>query len=275
MRLLRRPATGIGRFFCRRRGARITDKLEQSIRAFHRCLNNVDFDMARNGELRVLRILAHFAPKCVFDVGANTGEWTGLLCNAIPSCCVHTFEPVPTTYQELLRQTRRFPGVVNNNFGLSAAESVIPIACGKSSSTATACRIRGLHYHDSYYDSVVPCKVRTASDYMEEQGIESVDFVKTDVEGMDLQVIKGFGEKITLVRALQFEYGVFNIGSHDLLADFWDYLTGHGFLVGKLFPRCVVFSDYRLDMENFYGSNYVAVRADHTDLIAQLRTRGR
>ena len=87
---------------------------------------------------------------------------------------------------------------------------------------------------------------------------------------MDLKVIRGFGDTLNRVRALQFEYGVFNIASRDLLADFYRYLTFHGFVVGKVFPSSVLFSDFSFDMENFHGSNYLAVKSDESDLIAAL-----
>ena len=87
---------------------------------------------------------------------------------------------------------------------------------------------------------------------------------------MDLRVIKGFGEDIRKVRAIQFEYGIFNISSHDLLADFCSWLGSRGFVVGKVFPRTVQFFDYDFNMENFHGSNYVAVREDERKLIRDL-----
>jgi hypothetical protein len=100
--------------------------------------------------------------------------------------------------------------------------------------------------------------------------VSGVDYLKIDVEGMDLRVIKGFGDRIEGVRALQFEYGIFNIASHDLLSDFYRYLNEHGFVVGKIFPKRVVFSGYHFNMENFHGSNYLAVRRDQRELIEDL-----
>ncbi len=109
---------------------------------------------------------------------------------------------------------------------------------------------------------------------MNEQNIEYVDYVKIDVEGMDLQVIKGFEDLLRKVRVVQFEYGIFNISSHDLLADFCRYLNGNGFIVGKIFPKYVSFFEYDFHMENFHGSNYVAVSANEKELIERLQSYG-
>ena len=87
---------------------------------------------------------------------------------------------------------------------------------------------------------------------------------------MDLRVIRGFGSSICKVRAIQFEYGIFNISSRDLLYDFYRYLNDFGFIVGKIFPRTVIFSEFAFEMENFHGSNYLAVHRDDVELIALL-----
>ena len=128
--------------------------------------------------------------------------------------------------------------------------------------------------HDHYYQGQVHCQIRKASAYVRKHQIERIDFVKIDVEGMDLKVIRGFEDTLDRVRALQFEYGVFNIASRDLLADFCSLLGSKGFVVGKIFPRTVSFFDYHFDMENFHGSNYVAVKADEESLFQALKHQG-
>lgn len=52
------------------------------------------------------------------------------------------------------------------------------------------------------------------------------------------------------------------------------YLNEKGFLIGKIYPRCVIFSDYHPRMENFYGSNYIAVRSEQKELIEALQKYG-
>ena len=95
--------------------------------------------------------------------------------------------------------------------------------------------------------------------------------MKVDTEGMDLRVIRGFGDMLDNVRIIQFEYAIFNISSHDLLADFCYFLTNKGFRVGKIFPQHVRFFNYNWQMENFYGGNFVAVKKDERILISKLK----
>jgi hypothetical protein len=138
---------------------------------------------------------------------------------------------------------------------------------GDDSKVATGCKIEGMRFHEEYYQRQLLCPIRRASDYIAETGLACIDFVKIDVEGMDLKVIRGFADQLRIVRGLQFEYGGFNVASRDLLRDFCRYLTDRGFVVGKLFPRHVDFFEYHYGRENFYVGNYLAVRADEKAFI--------
>ena len=273
MRLAGRIAAGAGRVLCRFRGGRFGDAVERLCDRFHRAIDNVDFDADRNGERRVLEVVSASRPRCLFDVGANDGQWTALARSLNPDALIHAFEIVPSTRAGLAAAVAG-AGVVVADHGLSDEEGAVVVRMGPHTAMATAFPIEGMEAHASYYDRSVTCPVRRADAYLTEQRLDAVDFVKIDAEGMDLRVIRGFGDRLRDVRALQFEYGIFNIASHDLLADFCRHLSTHGFVVGKVFPRRVRFFEYHFDLENFHGSNYVAVRSGERDLIEGLR-RGR
>ncbi|MGH8218748.1 MAG: FkbM family methyltransferase [Steroidobacteraceae bacterium] len=272
-RFLTKAASAVGMLCCRYRGHQPLDGLARVVARFHQRLDNVDFEMHRNGELRVLEIMSRGKPRCLFDVGANKGDWTATARRLIPACTIHAFEIVPETFKRLEARLGRLASVHLNDCGLSSQAEQIEIHLGPTSDTATACRIEGMRFHEEYYRTRVRCAAITAADYMRTHGIDQVDLVKIDVEGMDLQVIRGFGERLRDVRAIQFEYGIFNIASHDLLSDFYRHLQALGFLVGKIFPRSVAFLDYHFSMENFHGSNFLAVRDDEVALIEKLAGR--
>lgn len=136
-----------------------------------------------------------------------------------------------------------------------------------ASSAATANKIEGMSFHEEFYDSEVLCEVTTGLNYMKSRNLDGIDLLKIDVEGMDLKVLKGFGERLRDIRAIQFEYGVFNIASRDLLIDFFNLLKGYDFEIGKIYPRHVEFFEYHFSREDFGGHNYLAVKKSEKDLI--------
>ncbi len=269
--IIRKCLLKLSRILAQNRGRKFVDKFERFVGEFHRSINNVNFNMNENGEIRVLRILSTNGLNCIFDVGANVGDWTNIVSKMNPKAVIHSFEIVPDTFNILIKTIGDNQNVVLNNFGLSDSEMKININMRKeSSSTATAFPIEGMEFHDNYYNLIIPCEVRTASDYIKGNNIHHIDFVKIDVEGMDLRVIKGFDHYLNIVDVIQFEYGIFDISSHDLLADFCNYLNKKGFIVGKIFPKCVMFFNYDMHMENFHGSNYLAIKKEKTELIKKL-----
>lgn len=261
----------IGRFLCRHRGNGFVEAVVSEVSYFSKDLNNQNWDMSKNGELRVLQCLEIITPKIIFDVGANVGEWSILVSNLYPKCTIHSFEIVPSTFNTLVIKTESMPNIVPNNIGLSDQVGKVTMNLSKVDSTvATACRIEGMKFHDDYYNSQVECEVSTGNQYLAEHSIENIDLLKVDVEGMDLKVLKGFGNKLQSVKVIQFEYGVFNIASHDLLSDFFVFLESHGFVIGKVYPAHVYFFKYHFKYEDFGGNNFIAVRGGESELIAHL-----
>lgn len=260
-----------GHILCRFRQQRFIGALGAYNDAFRKRFENVNFNPESNGEWRVLRLLADMQPQCAFDVGAHTGDWSRALARLYPQCRIHAFEIVPSTYNQLLKSISGWPTISANNYGLSDQPGEVEIYYSDTEmSTATAHPISGMKQHDEFYSKHLPGIVKTASDYITEQQIKVIDFVKIDVEGMDFQVLKGFGDQLNRVRVIQFEYGIFNIASRALLYDFYRYLDAGGFVLGKIYPRFVEFFEYHFDRENFLGNNYLAVRRDETELLKSL-----
>ena len=271
MKLVRKIMSKLGRFLCRHRGNRLVEAVVLEVSAFSRDLNNLNWDMSKNGELRVIECLKIISPLRIFDVGANVGEWSILISKLYPKCEIHSFEIIPSTYENLVIRTQSTPNIITNNIGLSDQSGSVTMNLSKQDSTvATACRIEGMKFHDEYYSVQIECEVSTGTQYIVDNNIEFIDFLKIDVEGMDLKVLRGFGNKLFLVRMIQFEYGVFNIASHDLLSDFFVFIQKHGFVVGKVFPNKVHFFKYHFSFEDFGGNNYIAVKSSETELIKRL-----
>jgi hypothetical protein len=109
-------------------------------------------------------------------------------------------------------------------------------------------------------------KCEKLSDYINENNIKHIDFLKIDVEGHELGVLQGLDNYLnaSFIDFIQFEYGGANIDTHTTLRDLFEIFNKSDFQVGKLFPRGVEFYNYVPRMENFQYSNWVAV-SNHID----------
>lgn len=268
--MLKRILLSAARKIVKWRGTRLADKIETTVDEFHRCIDNVNFEIQQNGEYRVMKIISTYQPALILDVGANNGDWCRMMTTLAPSAQIHCFEPVPATFKELEANTADLKMVRLNPFGLSDVKGTFSIHLGEDSLTASTCKIEGLAYHAQHYFKSEEVDFIRGAEYVETNKMDGIDYLKIDVEGMDLKAIKGFDELIHRIKVIQFEYGIFNIGSRDLLIDFYKYLEPKGFLIGKIFPNRVVFRPYDFVHENFHGSNYLAVNKKEESLISAL-----
>ena len=122
----------------------------------------------------------------VFDVGANVGYYTVQFARSVQSGGqVHAFEPVPGTHQTL-----------RHNLALNQLSNVVPNAVIASAD----CEEREIHICDY---STGNCSVEVGTgptqripsisidSYCDRHGIQQIDLIKIDVEGHELQVLKG------------------------------------------------------------------------------------
>jgi FkbM family methyltransferase len=238
---------------------------------------NSGFDIQANGEAALLARLRPLAPRTVFDVGANVGDWSRAALAALPAARVHAFEIAPATAEKLSRHAAGHADrLVVNRTGLSDAAGTATLHYTPQSDTASslvgaAMAVAAAHHRVTEVQTLtVP--VTTGDSYVAAHGLDRIDLLKIDVEGAELAVLRGFQDSFArgLIDVVQFEYGLVNLRTRIFLEDFYTFFDRHGFAVGKLFPDGVGFKPYALEDEDFIGLNFVACRRDRPDLIAAI-----
>jgi FkbM family methyltransferase len=272
-RLLYKITKELGRLFSRHRKNLFSRLTMQICEIFRNNYENVNFDAKINGEERYLRKIAELNFKTILDAGANIGEWALLASNTWPSGMIFSFEILPKHWDLFAKNTSSNSNIVLNKYGLSDFDGKIEVHYNNTviaDCSATIYPQFLMESESNYYNSMQSCLVKKGSDFLFENDLKNIDLLKIDVEGHELKVIKGFGNAIRNVRLIQFEYGVYNITSRDLLCDFFKYLESFDFIIGKLYPSYVDFFEYSYYKENFLGCNYLAVQKDDHELINHL-----
>lgn len=146
---------------------------------------------------------------CVVEVGANTGYYTRLFAQLVGARgCVHAFEPIPPTFAGLQASLRGAPAgrVVLNNCALAEEEGTAPLYLpGADHGQAALAR----HSFGSWAATDVPvqtysCRTATLDAYVAAAGLAALNFVKCDVEGAELLVLRGAQETIRRFKPLLF-----------------------------------------------------------------------
>lgn len=138
----------------------------------------------------------------VFDVGANAGEYTYVFEKLAGAAYVHSFEPIPKLFTEL---RRLFPKVNLHKIALSDKEEItqfkIPIIDGSKFETRGKLDIDYLEPGEVSSELIeVECK--TLDLFVTQNNIERLDFIKIDVEGHELKVLKGADKCIKQFRPI-------------------------------------------------------------------------
>jgi len=93
----------------------------------------------------------------------------------------------------------------------------------------------------------------------------STDLLKLDVEGRELDVLKGAASTVSKVSVIQFEFGGCNIDTRSYFQDFWYLLTEQGFGIWRLGPHGLQrVPNYSESDEVFLTTNFFAARTDQT-----------
>jgi FkbM family methyltransferase len=226
--------------------------------------NRSDFNT--NGELWLLK--ANLPElKTVFDVGSHVGEWASQVLRLNPRIDLHCFEPCKKTFQVI--QAKEFEqNVTCNNFGLGSdnARKTLFVYGDLSEGNSLYLR-RGLEkiVDTELQAETEQVEIRTLDSYCNEKNIGEIDFLKIDVEGNELDVIKGGKEYFEgeRIKVAQFEYGGCYIDSRILLKDFFDFFDGMSYSIFLLYPtRVCLIPYYDQRLENFQYKNFLIIRKD-------------
>jgi FkbM family methyltransferase len=214
-------------------------------------------DSALNGEYLVLNKLA---PLCrsFIDVGANIGDWTAKFLELIPGdgrgiAC----EPSDSAFARLTARFGSDPRCKLVQAAVSDVEGRLTFfeeaGAGETSSlNPSACRSAAV-------EKIVTCV--TVESVVQQHGWETIDYLKVDVEGFDLHVLRGARSLLDSqkVHILQFEYNNAWVYAGNTLAAALDFLQSRGYRTYLLRPQGLFEFGYKRYGEFFTYSNFVAV----------------
>ena len=122
----------------------------------------------------------------VFDVGAHLGQTTLHFRKVFPDAQVHSFEPIPKNFKELKRNVAGKDRIKVNQKALGSSSGSAFMKIGDSDQTHT---IRSNSQNELIEGPKV--KLETIDTYLAKERIASIDLLKIDVEGYELEVLRG------------------------------------------------------------------------------------
>lgn len=197
----------------------------------------------------------------VFDVGANVGHWSLLLRKYVPDAKIYLFEPQPTCREEIeklhIGKSEIIPFAVSDQPGRLELYT-----SSETDGSASLFAREDSFFSESTYQSF-PVDVIVLDEFIEQRGIDYVDFMKFDIEGNELAALRGLQKLISSNKlgAFSIEFGSGNLNSRTCFRDFWKLLSPT-FEIYRITPGSALIqvNSYYEDIEFYRGaSNYLAV----------------
>ena len=151
--------------------------------------------------------IRHIENPVIFDVGSNIGTYTTWLAKLLPQGTIYCFEPQRLVFQILCGNL-----AINNldnchtyNLALGAEDTSIVVEepdYGQQEDFGIFSLVEDKVVHKSGRSLVV--QIKTIDNFMREYKVDKLDLVKIDVEGMDIQVLKGARSSLAAHRPVIF-----------------------------------------------------------------------
>ncbi|MCK6511757.1 FkbM family methyltransferase [Myxococcota bacterium] len=204
---------------------------------------------------------------CVFDVGANVGEWSCSFAERAKKAripmLIHAFEPFLGTYLSLQKKLAACDvqqSVKANHLALSSQEGTREFFSLGENVGINSLYEENAKRSDLLDHEVVSIQTTTLDRYCQKESIERIHLLKIDTEGHDFDVLQGCQEMLRRDRIdlIQFEYNHRWIYARHFLKDVFEWSRPFGLRLGKLTPKGIeVYKGWHPELETFRENNYV------------------
>jgi len=183
-----------------------------------------------------VRFLEEYFKNCpggvVFDVGANEGNYSRDVLTVNSEAIIYAFEPHPSTFKRLKKNlnSENFHAV---NVAVGDVETVLSLYDYKNSDGSSHASLFKNVIENIHESEAIEHKVKMISlgSFITSNGIDQIALLKIDVEGNELNVLKGVTDQIALgkISAIHFEFNEMNVLSRVFFRDFWNLLPNYDF----------------------------------------------
>lgn len=224
-----------------------------------------------SGEINTIKYIkketSKFKKVIIFDVGANIGEYTNTLLKLFQNnrVKIYAMEPSKKTFDKL-QNAIKDEKVLLFNIGFGERVKKTVLFSNSDESALASVYKRRLNHFDIKMNKRETIMLKTLDSFCYENRIDHINFIKLDVEGNELNVLKGASKMLNSgkIDYVQFEFGGCNIDSRTFFQDFYYILNPNYRIFRVLKNGFYPIDEYKETEEIFITTNYLAKRRSIT-----------
>ncbi len=212
-------------------------------------------------EFRSVKNLLRKDPRIAVDIGGNVGEYSAEIRRCSPDAHIHIFEPSATNVLKLNQRFADDKKIVVVPFAVSDSSGSARLYSNRPGSVLGSLTRRKLDHFNIDFNVAESVETIRFEDYWKQSlGRQRIDIVKIDVEGHELDVLKGFGDALCATDLFQFEFGGCNIDTKTYFQDFWYFFLDNNFSIYRITPIGLEKVSMYRELDEFYTTtNYIAL----------------
>ncbi len=179
----------------------------------------------------------------LFDIGAHKGESIDLFLKNFNINKIYSFESSPINFKILKSNlpklkkkfTRESINIENLTLGSESKDGFLKQIDESSSSTLNNINIESKYFKrkqslvysskKKLFFNEIKIKISTLENYIAQNNIDTIHFMKIDTEGYEYEILKGLGKKFNKVKLIMFEHHY-----HDMLEKRYTFSDMHKLL---------------------------------------------
>ena len=220
-----------------------------------------------SGEQAIFHVLKQKKrpPYCIFDVGANTGQFLQLILENVTAddFKIHCFEPGHETFKMLVESSKENRRVKLNNIGFGKEKGEVLLHFDNFGSELASLTKRKLDHFNIDFSKSEKVMIDTIDNYCSENSIDHIHLLKIDIEGHELDALAGARRMFATksIDIVTFEFGGCNIDTRTFFQDFWYFFNEVDFALFRITPSGYLhpLKSYREIFEQFRTINFMAI----------------
>lgn len=178
----------------------------------------------------------------VIDGGAYRGDFSVDVINRFPSASIYAFEPQKDSFLLLKNNVSGLKNIkpVNCALGENSGEAILYRNVSAMTNSLSQSTSDALRYFEGYNDPVGQemVEVLSLADFMNREGIQEVDLLKLDLQGHELNALKGLNGRLVHVKSIYIEVEFMRLyEGASLFSEVETFLREHGFMFFQFYDQ--------------------------------------